>query len=179
LNRYNQSQEHEADEVGLRYAFEAGFDPQAGPRVMERMAREVPQTASAGFFSSHPGSIERAEALRQEAAALSGRQEEHRLVREEAVRQSGLQRDEEACQRAKTYFYRAKEVENLEEKVFLYQRGLRICPQSPRAHAELADAYVGLGEIRDAVEELREVLRYDPDYPGARERLRSLQNRLS
>ena len=56
------------------------------------------------------------------------------------------------------------------------QRGLRICPESPRAHSELADAYIDLGETRDAMEELREVLRYDPDYPSARERLRSLQD---
>jgi len=177
LNRYNQSQEHEADEVGLRYALEAGFDPHAGPRVMERMAREVPQTASAGFFSSHPGAIERAEALRREAAALNGRPD--RLAKEGSTRQLGLQRDEEACQRAKTYFYRAKEMDKLEEKVFLYQRGLRICPQSPRAHAELAEAYVDLGETQVAMGELREVLRYDPDYPGTRKRLRSLQDRMS
>lgn len=179
LNRYNQSQEREADEVGLRYAFEAGFDPSAGPQVMERMARDVPQTASGGFFSSHPGSIERAEALRREAAQLSGGQEEHRLAREESVRHAVLQRDEEACQRAKTYFYRAKDMQDLNEKVFLYQRGLRMCPQSPRAHSELADAYIGLGETRDAMEELREVLHYDPDHPGARERLRSLRDRAS
>ncbi len=177
LNHFNQDQEREADQVGLRYAFEAGFDPNAGPQVMERMAREVPQTASAGFFSSHPGSTERAEALRREAAALSGRQEEHRLAREETTRQTGLQRDEDACQRAKTYFYRAKDMTDLDEKVSLYQRGLRICPQSPRAHAELADVYADLGETREAVDELREALRYDPDYPGARNRLQALRTR--
>ncbi len=177
LNHFNQDQEREADQVGLRYAFEAGFDPNAGPQVMERMAREVPQTASAGFFSSHPGSTERAEALRREAAALSGSQEEHRLAREETTRQTGLQRDEDACQRAKTYFYRAKDMTDLDEKVSLYQRGLRICPQSPRAHAELADVYADLGETREAVDELREALRYDPDYPGARNRLQALRTR--
>jgi predicted Zn-dependent protease len=179
LNHFNQDQEREADQVGIRYAFEAGFDPNAGPRVMERMAREVPQTAKAGFFSSHPGSIERAEALRQAAAELSGRQTEHRLARDESVRQSGITRDEEACQQAKTYFYRAKDMENLNEKVLLYQRGLRVCPQSPRAHAELAEAYADLGETREAIDEWREVLRYSPDYPGARERLDNLQDRLA
>lgn len=179
LNHFNQDQEREADQVGLRYMFDAGFDPSAGPRVMERMAQEVPQTASAGFFSSHPGSVERAEALRQWAAELKGREPEHRLVREESARQSDLKRDEEACQRAKTYFYRAKDAKDLDEKVFLYQRGLRICPQSPRAHAELADAYAGRGETSEAVEELREALRYDPDYPGIRKRLDELQGRAA
>lgn len=175
LNRYNQGQEREADEVGLRYAFNAGFDPSAGPQVMERMAREVPQTASSGFFSSHPGSMDRAAELRRLAAALGERPDEHRLARAEPTRRSWLERDEEACQRAKTYFYQAKDMVDLNEKVFLYQRGLRICPQSPRAHSELADAYIDLGETRAALAELREVLRYDPDYPNAQERLRALQ----
>jgi predicted Zn-dependent protease len=179
LNHFNQDQEREADQVGIHYAFNAGFDPNAGPSVMERMAREVPQTAKSGFFSSHPGSIERAQALRQAAAELSGRQEERRLARDESARQSGLNRDEKACQQAKTYFYRAKDMEDLGEKVFLYQRGLRVCPQSPRAHAELAEAYADLGETREAIDEWREVLRYDPDYPGARERLHVLQDRLA
>lgn len=179
LNRYNQDQEREADQVGIRYAFDAGFDPHAGPSVMERMAKVVPQTARGGFFSSHPGSIERAEALRQVAVELGGRQSEHRLAKEESIRQSGLNRDEEACQQAKTYFYRAKDMEDPGEKVFLYQRGLRICPQSPRAHAELAEAYARLGETREAIDEWREVLRYDPDYPGARERLEILQDHLA
>jgi predicted Zn-dependent protease len=179
LNHFNQDQEREADQVGLRYAFEAGFDPNAGPRVMERMAREVPQTASTGFFSSHPGSVERAEALQREAAQLNGGQEEHRLARAETTRQSGLQRDEEACQRAKTFFHRAKDTRDPDEKVFLYQRGLRICPQSPRAHAELADTYAQQGETREAVDQLQEALHYNPDYPGARVRLQKLQKRLS
>lgn len=179
LNHFNQDQEREADRVGLQYAYDAGYDPEAAVRVMERMAREVPQTATAGFFSSHPSSVERAAALQQLAAELSGRREEHRAVSDVPDRRPGLERDEEACQRAKTYFYRAKEARDLAEKVALYQRGLRICPQSPRAHWELADTYADLGETREAVQELREVLRYSPDYPGARGRLRELEDRLS
>lgn len=62
-----------------------------------------------------------------------------------------------------------------DRKIALYQRGLRMCPQSPRAHAELADVYADLGDTREAIEEYRETLRYDPDYPGARERLSELQ----
>ncbi|MGH7962066.1 MAG: M48 family metalloprotease, partial [Candidatus Binatia bacterium] len=48
LNRFNQTQEREADRVGLRYVYQAGYDPQAAVRVMERMAEEVPETATAG-----------------------------------------------------------------------------------------------------------------------------------
>ncbi|MBI3303397.1 MAG: M48 family metalloprotease [Deltaproteobacteria bacterium] len=179
LNHFNQDQEREADQVGLRYAYDAGYDPEAATRVMQRMAEEVPQTATAGFFSSHPSSVERAAELRHEAAQLGERREERHVVSEVPDRRPVPERDEEACQRARPYFYRARDAADLDEKVALYQRGLRLCPQSPRAHSELADAYADLGEEREAAEELREVLRYNPNYPDARSRLRKLEDRLS
>src|SRR5256885_11859960 len=79
LNHFNQDQEREADQVGLRYASDAGYDPQAAARVMQRMAEEVPQTAAAGFFSSHPSSTERAAALQRLAAQLGTGSETRRV----------------------------------------------------------------------------------------------------
>lgn len=181
LNRFNQDQEREADQVGLLYAYQAGYDPEVAARVMERMAEEVPETATAGFFSSHPSSVERFEALERQAAQLEGSPggRGRQVVRDEPGRRPPPGRDERACEQAKPYFYRAYDTPDLEQKVSLYQRGLRLCPESPRAHFELADAYARLGEERRAAAELREVLRYDPDYPGARARLRELEGRLS
>jgi len=176
LNHFNQDQEREADQLGLRYAYDAGYDPQAAARVMQRMAEEVPETATAGFFSSHPSSVERAAALQREAAQLGQQHEERRAVGDVPGPQPLRERNEEACRKAKPYFYRAKDAADLEEKVALYHRGLRLCPQSPRAHAELAEVYADLGNEREAAEELREVLRYDPDYPGANRRLRELED---
>jgi glycine/D-amino acid oxidase-like deaminating enzyme len=46
-------------------------------------------------------------------------------------------------------------------------------------HAELAEVYLELGDDSKAVKEFRQVLRYDPDYPGAEARLRELEDRLS
>jgi Zn-dependent protease with chaperone function len=73
LNRYTQGQEREADEVGLRYAYEAGYDPRAAVDVQERLAVEVPQSMTAGFFDSHPSSVERAVAARKQAEDLLSR----------------------------------------------------------------------------------------------------------
>ena len=66
----NQNKEFEADEVGLRYAAAAGYDPQAAVDVFERMAIEVPQTLTAEFFTSHPSSPERLLAARKIADSL-------------------------------------------------------------------------------------------------------------
>ncbi len=179
LNRFNQDQEREADRAGLRYADDAGYDPRAGAQVMRRMAEEVPQTATAGFFSSHPSSAERAVALQRLADELGAKRETRQTASLSPSRPPQLERDEEACQKARPYFYQAYDSRKLEEKISLYQRGLRICPQSPRAHFELSEAYASLGREREAAAELREVLRYDSNYPGARSRLRELEDRLS
>jgi predicted Zn-dependent protease len=70
LNHYTQTQEREADDVGLRYAYQAGYDPRAAVDVQERLAERVPQSMSAGYFDTHPSSVERAVAARNEAAEL-------------------------------------------------------------------------------------------------------------
>lgn len=175
LNRYNQDQERESDTVGLRYAYDAGYDPIAAAYVMRRMAEEIPETANAGFFSSHPSSAERFETLQRQAAILRPTHETRRASGDVGPRpRRMLKRDEQACRQARPIFLRAKETRDPDRQIALYQRGLRMCPQSPRAHAELAEVYADLGERREAIEEYREALRYDSDYPGARERLSEL-----
>jgi predicted Zn-dependent protease len=69
-NHANQNKEFEADEVGLRYAAAAGYNPQAAVDVFERLAIEVPQTLTAEFFTSHPSSPERLLAARKIAESL-------------------------------------------------------------------------------------------------------------
>jgi hypothetical protein len=66
----NQNKEFEADEVGLRYAAAAGYNPQAAVDVFERLAIEVPQTLTSEFFTSHPSSPERLLAARKIADSL-------------------------------------------------------------------------------------------------------------
>jgi predicted Zn-dependent protease len=176
LNHYNQDQEREADTVGLRYVYDAGYDPVAAADVMRRMAEEIPETANAGFFSSHPSSAERFETLQRQAEILRPNHETRRATGEVGPRpQRMLKRDEQACRQARPIFLRAKDTQDPDRRIALYQRGLRMCPQSPRAHAELADIYADLGNTGEAIEEYREALRYDSDYPGARERLAELQ----
>ncbi|HUE38764.1 MAG TPA: M48 family metallopeptidase [Candidatus Binatia bacterium] len=70
LNHYTQNQEREADRVGLGYAYAAGYDPMAAVDLQERLAVEVPQSMSAGYFDTHPSSVERAVAARDQAREL-------------------------------------------------------------------------------------------------------------
>jgi predicted Zn-dependent protease len=168
LNRYTQGQEREADEVGLRYAYEAGYDPRTAVDIQERLAVEVPQSMSAGYFDSHPSSVERAVAARKEAEELlargdpPGRAEVLALEHRQAPATSHARRryaDEglaaasdagstrraeapseasEGCRRAAVYAQMARDASDPDEKQDLYRRALRYCPT-------LADAQRGAG----------------------------------
>lgn len=56
---FSRDYEREADYFGTQYAYVAGFDPKAGSVLWERMSIELPKTATAGFFTTHPASPER------------------------------------------------------------------------------------------------------------------------
>lgn len=60
---YSRDHESEADEIGIRYAIRAGYDPWEAPKLWERMA----QLGSGGpeWLSTHPDSLNRAAALRE------------------------------------------------------------------------------------------------------------------
>jgi predicted Zn-dependent protease len=68
LQKFSRTHESEADTIGLEYMMRAGYDPEAAPKLWERMAK-----LSAGkepgmlesFFASHPPSLERAATLRK------------------------------------------------------------------------------------------------------------------
>lgn len=57
--QFSQEFEKEADYLGLLLAHEAGYDIQAGARVWERFAVELPRRVSLGFMNTHPSTPER------------------------------------------------------------------------------------------------------------------------
>ena len=67
-NGYGRRQEEQADRVGMRYAFEAGYDIRKGPEMWERFARRYSGGSGAWnfFFGDHQSSKERAAQLRRE-----------------------------------------------------------------------------------------------------------------
>lgn len=72
---YSRDHETEADEIGLRFAIRAGYDPNAAPALWERMAAQG--DAGPEFLSTHPNPANRAARLRELIP---------RLVVEEAAR---------------------------------------------------------------------------------------------
>lgn len=75
VTRYSRADELEADRIGMMYMAKAGYNPEAAPRVWERLAgASDSQVAKAlSIFSTHPRDKKRAQELRKhlpEAMAL-------------------------------------------------------------------------------------------------------------
>ncbi len=69
-NGYGRSLEDQADRVGLRYAYEAGYDVTKGPRLWSRFAKKYGQPGKVVnfFFGDHSQSQARAAKLEKELA---------------------------------------------------------------------------------------------------------------
>ena len=69
-NGYGRGMEDQADRVGLRYAYEAGYDITKGPRLWNRFARKYGEGNKVAnfFFSDHSQSAARATKLEKEIA---------------------------------------------------------------------------------------------------------------
>jgi len=66
---YNQVQESEADAVGLRYMYKAGFDVDEAAKFWRRM-HEISKGQVSDSLSTHPGAVKRAKWLEREAQEL-------------------------------------------------------------------------------------------------------------
>jgi predicted Zn-dependent protease len=73
--KFSRGAEREADELGVRYLYDAGYDPMGMPRMFERLLaqRERRPGAVAQFFSSHPLTESRIRATRRQAQRLPDR----------------------------------------------------------------------------------------------------------
>ncbi len=73
-NGYGRGCEDQADRVGLRYAYEAGYDIRKGPRLWNRFAQKYGDSPKAlnFFFGDHSRSADRARTLQSEIALNYG-----------------------------------------------------------------------------------------------------------
>lgn len=69
-NGYGRDMEDQADRVGLRYAYEAGYDISKGPRLWQRFAKKYGESAKVAnfFFGNHSLSSQRAVNLERQIA---------------------------------------------------------------------------------------------------------------
>lgn len=66
---FSRANESEADEIGLRYAARAGYDPREGSKIWRRMAAEGGSKVPT-FLSTHPNSAGRADSLEAQVSQV-------------------------------------------------------------------------------------------------------------
>jgi beta-barrel assembly-enhancing protease len=89
IAKFSRDAEEEADRLGVRYMYDAGYDPEGMPKMFEVLLRENESRPGgvAKFFSTHPLTEDRIRHTRTQAQALPAK--------------SGLIRDETEFQRVK------------------------------------------------------------------------------
>jgi predicted Zn-dependent protease len=72
LARYSRSAESEADQLGVRYMARAGYDPIGMATMFQKLLQEHKSRPGAveQFFSTHPLTEDRIQAVRAEAAKI-------------------------------------------------------------------------------------------------------------
>lgn len=72
--KYSRDAEREADYVGAKLMYEAGYDPQQMARFFDKLAEEDPGSGGPQFLSDHPDPGNRAEAVRNAIKDLPTKQ---------------------------------------------------------------------------------------------------------
>jgi len=69
-NHFSRASEDQADRVGLRYAYEGGYDPAQAPRLWERFREKYGDTPKAlnFFIGSHPRGSDRIASMQEQVA---------------------------------------------------------------------------------------------------------------
>ena len=75
IAKFSRGDERESDRLGVRYMYEAGYDPFGMPEVFEKLMQQKRQRRSAvnQFFATHPLTEDRITATRREAEKLPPR----------------------------------------------------------------------------------------------------------
>lgn len=70
ISGYGRDQEDQADRVGMRYAYEAGYEVGKGPQLWQRFSDKYGETSTAVnfFFGDHSRSSKRADLMQEEIA---------------------------------------------------------------------------------------------------------------
>lgn len=169
VNGHGRGQESEADEVGLRYMVEAGYDPTEAPHTFEQLLIEYgDQSPLENFFwGSHPTNVSRFERLSDLARAryadaagserrIVNSEEYQRRTRELVVAMGIHDYDSRWFARSRGMFEKARGVRE-DDPVPHYYLG-RIALETTRG---------GEGEVEEAIRHLRRAVEADPSFAPA------------
>ena len=163
---YSRKDEFQADELGASYAQKAGYDPEGMVQLLEvlKSMHDGEPSSVEEFFSSHPRSSSRIEAVNKQIAQLPPAQVKGQLKQTEYKSKI---RDLVAAQKAydrydKGEVHRRKG--NYDEALAEYKAALKIRRKMARPHHGIGLVYHAQGEHNRAIDEYKAAIKIDPDY---------------
>jgi predicted Zn-dependent protease len=168
VNGHGRGQESEADSSGIKYAYQAGYDPGEAPKVFELFLKTYgdPPSLEQFFYGSHPTNEKRLE----EAKKLFSSEYKDNL-------DSGNFRvNKEEYEKRTWKVVRDVAIMDYEDGRYgtakaLLQKALRIEPDDAKSHYYLATIYRetgnNKGELDKAISEYERAIQIKPDYAEA------------
>ena len=83
LSGYGRQAEFQSDEVGMKYAIEAGYDPRSAAeflKTLKSLEKDQDKGGFHGFFASHPETADRIQRAQEIAQGLLSSEEPHRTL---------------------------------------------------------------------------------------------------
>lgn len=164
LLRYTRQDELEADTLGVKFLFRAGYDVHAASDV-EKMFLNLDPSKDDGWFATlfatHPPSKERLKAIRKEASkyasgGFQGAEEYERIIEPLRAKESAYC----ALDKGKAYLAKGKIEKALKEA----QKGLSIEPNEPHLSLLEAQALLHLGRTPSALTSINRAIGINPNY---------------
>jgi predicted Zn-dependent protease len=137
--RYSRKDEAEADRLGARYAYAAGFDPRFLKHFMDRLAKNERVSTIASYLSTHPTPDRRSSRL-------------------EELPQLDIKNPETAATIAAGYEQRHM----FNAAILRLRQAAAAAPDNARIHRMLAEAYYQVGDFRAAASEVETLRRLSP-----------------
>ncbi len=163
---YGRKDEFQADGLGMTYAYKVGYDPEGMTQLLEvlKSMHDREPTAVEEFFSSHPRSSARIEAVRGQIAQLPPAQVKGQL------KQAGYKskmRGLVAAQKAYDRYDKGEKHRRegkYNDALAEYREALKIRRNIAKPHHGIGLVYQAQGKQSQAINEYKAAVKIDPDY---------------
>ncbi|MGQ9611056.1 MAG: M48 family metalloprotease [bacterium] len=163
---YGRKDEHQADELGTRYASKAGFDPNGMIQLLELLKNlsDREPTAVEEFFMSHPRTSERIKSVNEVISKLPP--EQRKGIQNRAEYKSKI-KDLVEAQKAYDHYDKGEILQqkrNYNEALSEYNQAIALRNNIAKPYHGIGKVYYAQGKYNQAIEEYKKAISKDPDY---------------
>lgn len=163
---YSRKDEFQADELGTTYAYKGGYDPEGMIQLLEilKSMHDREPSAVEEFFSSHPRSSARIEAVENQISQIPVEQRKGTLKKPEYEAKIS---DLVVAQKAYEHYDKAevhRKEGRYQEALAEYNNALEIKKNMAPPHHGIGLVYQAQGNNAAAIDEYKTAVTIDPDY---------------